>query len=564
MPAKGTSKKDGTLSKKDLETLKKANKASQSPASRKKRSATMAATAAVKQLLGYSGRLTPLVQDYLRSVLMEKDANGTTFLQNYIQNFLNEAKTDPNSNASRMLATAIFSNDLFAKLDEEINKQMNKDIEFKQYQIRKTLYDKQQEVFDDEKDKIILVINSRRSGKTEMMGRLLAKRVCRPDQHCVYVNRSFDAAVRQIQKPLETALNAAGLHYTGTVSGGKLEFDNGSWILIIGNNNVADVNKVRGERIALFIGDEIGHMRNTRQLINEVVQPATIDYADSQIVLVGTPPRTKNGYVHDLWENEKIKKFHWTFEDNPFIPNREKVIEEVCTIHGTTPDDPFIQREYYGRMDAYDADAMTFRDYKLIDTIPQYAWDYAFVGVDWGFDDKAAVVSVLANKAHKVAYIAKTWSEAKKSTSEICTEVQNQVKWLKDTFSLAREPQVICDTNDKSGAYELYQTYKIKNVTLAYKYNRDLALEQLGEWLRTGVIYTHKENNTRMIEDFDNTLWKRDDETDKVEHTIDDDVWHPNAAMALLYISRQFAYNVLGHIDTNADAKHILGVDKNA
>ena len=256
-------------------------------------------------------RVQPEIDQAIQDKLFSKDKNGHSFIVSFVSKCIDEAKKDPNSRMGVYMADKIFgSGDLITRLDAEVNKAMARDTAFQQYQIRNTLYDKQQEVFDNSTDKFMLVINSRRSGKTEMMGRLLAKRVCRPDQHCVYINRSFDAAVRQIQKPLETALEAGGINYTGTINGGKIEFDNGSWILIVGNNNAADVKKLRGEKIALCLTDECGHMRHLRELMNEIIGPATMDYEDSQIIMVGTPPRTKNGFVQELWEKGKVRKYH--------------------------------------------------------------------------------------------------------------------------------------------------------------------------------------------------------------------------------------------------------------
>ena len=55
-------------------------------------------------------------------------------------------------------------------------------------------------------------------------------------------------------------------------------------------------------------------------------------------------------------------------------------------------------------------------------------------------------------------------------------------------------------------------------------------------------------------------LWKRDEETDKILHELDDDTYHGNAMMALLYVNRQFAVDVMGC--TNAKtAKEIIEED---
>ena len=502
-------------------------------------------------------RVQPEIDQAIQDKLFARDTSGKTFITSFISKCIDEAKKDPNSRMGVYMADKIFgSGDLITRLDAEVNKAMARDTAFQQYQIRNTLYDKQQEVYDNSTDKFMIVINSRRSGKTELMGRLLAKRVCRPDQHCVYINRSFDAAVRQIQKPLETALEAAGLHYRGTINGGKIEFDNGSWILIVGNNNASDVNKLRGEKLALVLCDECGHMRHLRELINEIIAPATMDYADSQIVMVGTPPRTRNGFVQELWEKGNIRKYHWTFKDNPFIPNKDNVIQEACEMFGISPDSNFIKREYLGDMYAYDTEAIYVKHYDKAEPDKDKLYSHAYVGVDWGYEDKAAVVGMLADKNAKKLYIVKDWSEAKKGIVEISQRVQEMVEYLKNNYRLDREPQVICDTNEKSAAQDLYTTYHIPNVMLAYKYDLNYALDQLADWFTASTVVVSS-NAKATIEDADNMIWKRNEDTDQIVHELDDDSYHGNAMFAVLYASRQFAYDVMGLIAENKPAKEI-------
>lgn len=502
-------------------------------------------------------RVQPEIDQAIQDKLFSKDTSGKTFITSFISKCIDEAKKDPNSRMGVYMADKIFgSGDLITRLDAEVNKAMARDTAFQQYQIRNTLYDRQQEVFDNSTDKFMIVINSRRSGKTELMGRLLAKRVCRPDQHCVYINRSFDAAVRQIQKPLETALEAAGLHYTGTINGGKIEFDNGSWILIVGNNNAADVNKLRGEKLALVLCDECGHMRHLRELMNEIIAPATMDYADSQIVMVGTPPRTRNGFVQELWEKGNIRKYHWTFMENPFIPNKDNVIQEACEMFGVSPESNFIKREYLGDMYAYDTEAIYVKHYTKAEADKNKLYSHAYVAVDWGYEDKAAVVGLIADKNTKTLYVVKDWSEPKKGIVEISSKVQEMVKYLKDNYKLDREPQVICDTNEKSAAQDLYTTYRIPNVTLAYKYDLNYALDQLSDWFTASTVVVSP-NAKATIEDADNMIWKRDEDTDQIIHELDDDSYHGNAMFAILYASRQFAYDVMGLVAENKPAKEI-------
>jgi len=540
----------------------KAQASRKSEKSKTKRATTQAITKSPALKDGKHRRITPVVQEEIRDKLLGIEKNGHSYMTNFINNFLQEAKNNPNSQAARLLAASIFDEKLLATLDETLNKQMNRDLSFAVYNIRKTLYDKQQEVFDNDTDKIILIINSRRSGKTELMGRELVKRLLKPDQHVVYINRSFDAAVRQISKPFETAMNAVGdalKIVQGSIGGGLVQFDNGSWLLIIGNNNASDVNKIRGEKVSLAVIDEFGHMRHLRELVQEVLQPATIDYADSQMIFVGTPPRTKVSFAHDLWNNGSVKRYHWTFMDNPFIPNREKVIEEACKLYGVSPDSNFIKREYMGDINAYDSEAIYIKKYFKEEPDKNKLYHYAYVGVDPGYEDKAAVVGILANKNEKKMYVIKDWSEAKKGVNERAEKIQEMVKYLKDNFKLDREPMVICDTNEKDAAQDLYTTYHIPNVALAYKYDKDYALDQLSDWCTAGTV-VFSNNAKASIEDADNMIWKRDEDTDVILHELDDDAYHGNAMFAILYCSRQFAYDVMGLIEQNKPAKEITNV----
>ena len=513
---------------------------------------------------GRHKRITPEIQNEIREKLTAIDDHGHSYMTNFIDNFLKEAKKDPNSRAGMLLASSLFDEKLLATLDESITKQMDRDLGFAIYQIRKTLYDKQQEVFDNDTDKVILAICSRRSGKTELMGRLIVKRLLKPNSHVVYINRSFDAAVRQISKPFQTALNAVGdsLKITqGSIGGGLVQFDNGSWLYICGNNNSSDVNRIRGESVALCVVDEFGHMRHLRELVQEVLQPATMDFEDSQMIFVGTPPRTKVSFAKELWDNGNVKRYHWTFRDNPFIPNRDAVIPQVCEMYGVSPDSMFVRREYLGDINAYDDEAIYIKRFEKKEAPKDKLYHYAYVGVDFGYSDKAAVVGMIADKNTKTLYIVKDWSEAKKGIIEICQRTKDMVDYLKANYKLDREPMVITDTNEKGAAQDMSLTYHIPNVCLAYKYDKDYALDQLSDWFSASTVVL-SENAKATIEDAENMIWQRDEDTDKIIHELDEEAYHGNSMFAVLYCSRQFAYDVMGLVAENKPAKEITSVQE--
>ena len=91
---------------------------------------------------------------------------------------------------------------------------------------------------------------------------------------------------------------------------------------------------------------------------------------------------------------------------------------------------------------------------------------------------------------------------------------------------------------------------------LAYKYDKDYALDQLSDWFNAQTVMV-SENAASVVEDADNMIWKRDEDTDKILHELDDEAYHGNSMFAVLYCSRQFAYDVMGLIAENKPAKEI-------
>lgn len=509
--------------------------------------------------------IRPELMEYIRQALKFQGKTGKDWIYRYVDKVMATAMKDPESKSGMLFSNFIFDKENFLEhLDELVSRAEEKDTEYIKYLIRSTLYDKQQEVYDNNIDKRFLIVNSRRTGKTELMGRIAVRSLLLPDAHVVYINRNAAAAIRQIKRPFETALAKSGLTVTkGSIEGQEIHFSNGAQMLVLGNNNAADIDKLRGERISCCIMDECAHQRNVRQLMREVIGPALKDYGkEAKLYLVGTPPRNKGTYVEEVWNNaieRGWKTYHWTFMENPFIPDRNSVIDEVCKENGCTPDSAFIRREYFGEMNAYDTDALWIKRYSYnpqerIPTKPLYA----YIGVDWGYEDKAAVVSVVADQQTGRAYIVDSWSEEHKGITEVSKEVERQVESLKQHYELIRDPWIICDNNEKGAVADLSLVYHIPHVFTAYKYDLDFAEDQLNELFSTNKIMIVNDPSERVREDCDNSMWQRDEETDVLIHQLDDDIWHPNALMAILYVTRQFAYEILGWIDKNKAAKEII------
>ena len=476
----------------------------------------------------------------------------TTYYSEFIEKYLKEAKKAPNSSAGKTVADIIFQQDILDKLDEQHQKEMAEDVEYIQYKLFKQFFKEQREVlYEICHSKRIAVCCSRRAGKTDLASGAINIASMIPNTRIIYVNLTYTNALNQIFENTVERSEKAGLVITNSSkSGGEIEWANGSSLRICGNSNNAEIDKLRGEkRVSLVIIDEFFHQRNMEYAINEVIGPLMLDISNSTILCLGTPPRIPKTYGERVWKTEKgWKKFHWTAEENPYIPNYDEFIEELCKNKGITRDAPFIQREYYGVIGAYDTEAQVMKDYKTygagepLDFVP----DKVAIGIDWGFSDNNAIISLAYNNEKARVIEERKFNRA--SVSEIIKQVQevysNSKKFLIENNKNANiaDVSLYCDTNAKEIVYELYSVQKLP-AYCAYKYNKQLAISQMSEFCRTGQIVVPEDGI--LSDEFDRILYKRDDD-DNILPEIDEDLYHGDAFYALLYAVRQMWFDT-GH-----------------
>ena len=476
----------------------------------------------------------------------------TTYYSEFIEKYLKEAKKAPNSSAGKTVADIIFQQDILDKLDEQHQKEMANDLEFVQYKLFKQFFKEQREVlYEINHAKRILTCCSRRAGKTDLASGAINIAAMIPNTRIIYVNLTYTNALNQIFDNTVERSERAGLVITNSSkSSGEIEWANGSSLRICGNSNNAEIDKLRGEkRVSLVIIDEFFHQRNMEYAINEVIGPLMLDIPNPTLLCLGTPPRIPKTYGERVWTTEKgWKKFHWTAEDNPYIPNYEEFIEELCKNKGITRDAPFIQREYYGVIGAYDTEAQVMKDYKTygagepLDFVP----DKVAIGIDWGFSDNNAIIALAYNNEKARVIEERKFNRA--GVSEIIKQVQevysNSKKFLIENNKNANiaDVSLYCDTNAKEIVYELYSVQKLP-AYCAYKYNKQLAISQMSEFCRTGKIVVPEDGI--LSDEFDRILYKRDDE-DNILPEIDEDLYHGDAFYALLYAVRQYWFDT-GH-----------------
>lgn len=481
--------------------------------------------------------------DYLRESLTRVDENtGHKYYEDFIDSFLRDAKENPNSQCARMLGGGLFNENVLTKLDAQVNKMMQKDIEFHTYRLRTTLFDKQRELFDDNEDREIITICGRRAGKTECVARKITAAALTPDTPILYVNLTFSNAIAQMFDLVLECLDKVDLQLKrASKAEGFIELANGSVIRFRGNANNEECKKILGFKYRKVFVDEVQDQRNLKFMMNDVIGPLTADYADSQIIYTGTPPRVPHTYCEKLWNLPNIKKFYWTMLDNPYMPNPKAFIEKKCKDRGVDESDSVIQREYYGRW-VYDKEAQVFKSRTYFTDLPtNIRFEKAYIGVDYGDRDYNAVC--LGLKAGNKLYIAEENKFNRGTVTDLINAVIEMRKKAAKFISEERNIMIICDVNKKDISREMALTYGMKYVYDAYKVDKQVAIAQLADFMRLQNIQIKA--GGAFDDECEQILYKRDEDTDAILTELDD-VFHPDMMDAVLYISRQWIVDTPG------------------
>ena len=494
--------------------------------------------------------LKDLIYNQLKDSLIKQDKSGIEYYSKFLDKCLKEAMDDPNGRIGQIILQLIVKENAVEELDKIAENERNKDIDFMHYKLLKNLFKEQRDfLMDDTQYRKQIAICGRRAGKTYSNARRLAWTCIKPNSPCLYLNLNFSNAINQMWDETHKAVEEVGLRIKQeSKAEGYIEFTNGSKITFRGNTNKAEADKGRGYSYRLVIIDECGHQKNMQYLMDEVLRPCMADFADSVLIATGTPPRVPHTWCEKAWNDTTFKKYHWTMFENPHMPDPEQFIHEECISKGVTRESSFIQREYYGTMGAYDTEAQVFKGRQTY-TIPANPETLNFtnicIGVDFGFSDYNAVVTLAYNKNTRQAWVLR---ENKFNHSDI-TGIVNVIKehdeaakelLMKKGFN--PEVDIFCDNNEKSIIAELKRNYGVRAYP-AWKHDKAMAIEQLAEELRTGRMVIPAKG--ALDDEMDSILYKRDEGTDAIIPELDEDLGiHPDIMMALLYASRQYFHDL--------------------
>ncbi len=380
-----------------------------------------------------------------------------------------------------------------------------------------------QRKFAKSKAKYLIACCSRRAGKSYSIAyKLLEKAIQYPQSICAYVTLTRDVAKDIIWDPLRELAKAANIPLKFKKNSGDIELPNGSKIILRGCEDKRQAEKLRGLKYPIVVIDEAqGIPSYLKYMIDEVIEPATIDYVDSQIVLTGTPNATCTGVfhsaVHDLEEMKGWETHSWTMEDNIHLQKVQQqqgrsvgdYIRILATKRGVTLQHPSILREFRGQW-VKDTESSVYKYlpsrnniyqdsyHKLVKTVDD--WEFV-MGLDLGWNDKSAfVVSRYSPTAGKFV-VVDSFSDSEMSTDAIARKVAH-------FYALYGDMPIVADSGGygKSICEELASTYSLPIIP-AEKTKKATFIEFVNADLRSGALKILVGPNSDLCEHLSLLQW---------------------------------------------------------
>jgi hypothetical protein len=179
-------------------------------------------------------------------------------------------------------------------------------------------------------------------------------------------------------------------------------------------------DRVRGLRIAFFVGDEIQAVK--RGILDEVIIPAMSDTRGSRALITGTP-KGKLNHLWDLTQRSKTLEdwgyFHFFTSDNPFV-GREEVARAKATLDPRT-----YRQEYEASFEDFAGKIFSeLSDRHYIDVLPD-SFDRTYLGIDWGDTNPALVVIGLKGDRY---YVVDEWINTTGQTLPLDVLEENAVR----------------------------------------------------------------------------------------------------------------------------------------
>jgi len=291
---------------------------------------------------------------------------------------------------------------------------------------------KKQLDFIMDKNNFKLARCSRRAGKSYACARyLLHVASTVPNANCVYLALTRKSAKRILWNLLKLLAKKHAIEIEPKAADLVIELPNGSSILLMGANDEACAETLRGSPWDLVVIDEVasysGHLET---IVDEVLSPGLMD-RNGTVVLIGTPSSDFSSYFYKCDHDKSWSTYHWTVLDNPHVPKAKDWIDTTIKKRGWTLETPFVKREFFGEWCRSEEDQVySYNPLRnRVDDAPKGL--HYVIGVDVGWkDDKAITVVGFNQDKYDKTYVVYKF----KKSHMLISELGEKLKELNDKY----------------------------------------------------------------------------------------------------------------------------------
>lgn len=346
----------------------------------------------------------------------------------------------------------------------------------------------QQEAFVNDPARYLDAQCSRRAGKTNGLAiRFFKTMEKHPKSQSIYLALTRDSA-RDIMWGVLHEINdkyKQGCKFVESRL--TVVHPNGAKLILLGADMKNFIKRIKGRKFPGVGVDEAQDFGpHLQSLIDDVLTPSIADYADGWMALTGTPGPVPQGYFFDVTRNRKYGYSHheWTILDNPFMPNPEQFISELCAKREWPENHPTLLREYRNKW-VLDVEALWIRynesinHFPVLPTLSGKKYNY-ILGIDIGFNDADAIAVLAYSDEAPTVYLVEEVITNKQGLTELVEQIQLlQKKYDPD--------KMVIDEGGlgKKLAEEMRRRYQIP-VQAADKSRKQENVEILNDTLRRG------------------------------------------------------------------------------
>lgn len=292
-------------------------------------------------------------------------------------------------------------------------------------------------VHDD--NKALAALTTRRAGKTTALAhRFLRTLLKHPSSFCPYIALTRDSARNIMWQILQTEAKRFHIEADFTESNLTMTLRNGSRLQLFGADTKNLIDRLRGIKTPGAAIDEAQSFRShIEELVDDILEPGTLDYADGWVAITGTPGPVPQGFFYDITEKHRnnYSVHSWSLFDNPYLPDPKTFVANLIKQKGWTNESPTLLREYFGRW-VIDLDVLLIQycAHCHFERLPDIKgkWNY-ILGIDLGFNDADALAVIAWSTLDPCTYLLEEVVTDKQGLTELVQQIQELRK--RYTFS---------------------------------------------------------------------------------------------------------------------------------